>query len=69
MVYVSHADIISLYDAASKAFEEVRAASGGNTDEVLRERFLQHYKHRKLSMQAVVDFFQKKRLDSLPVKD
>jgi hypothetical protein len=68
MVYVSHADIISLFDAASKAFEEVRAASVGNTDEVLRERFLQHYKHLKLSMQMVADSLQKKRLDSLPVK-
>jgi hypothetical protein len=68
LFYVPHAEIISLYDAASKAFEEVRAASGGNTDEVLRERFLQHYKHRKLSMQAVATLLQKKRLDSLPVK-
>jgi hypothetical protein len=45
MLYVSHADIIALFDGASKTFEEVRAASVGNTDEVLRERFLQHYKN------------------------
>ncbi len=69
MFYVSHIEMISLFDAASKAFEEVRAASGGNTDEVLRERFLQHYKHRKLSMQDVAGLLQKKRLDSLPVKE
>jgi hypothetical protein len=69
MLYVSHGDIISLFDAASKAFEEVRAASVGNTDEVLRERFLQHYKHRKLSMQAIVQLLQKKRLDELPVEE
>jgi hypothetical protein len=69
MSYVSHSDIISLFDSASKAFEEVRAASVGNTDEVLRERFLQHYKHRKLSMQSVVQFLQKKQLDALPVEE
>lgn len=69
MLYVSHAEVVALFDAASKAFEEVRAASVGNTDEVLRERFLQHYKHRKLSMQSVVQFLQKQRLDALPVKD
>jgi hypothetical protein len=69
MMYVSHADIIALFDAASKAFEEVRAASVGNTDEVLRERFLQHYKQKKLSMQAVVQLLQKKRLDALSVEE
>jgi hypothetical protein len=69
MLYVSHSEVVALFDAASKAFEEVRAASVGNTDEVLRERFLQHYKHRKLSMQSVVQFLQKKRLDALPVED
>jgi hypothetical protein len=59
--------MIALFDAASRAFEEVRASSAGNTDEVLREAFLQHYKSQKLSMQDTVRTLQKKRLDSLAV--
>jgi len=65
--YVSHTNMIALFDAASKAFEEVRTASVGNTDEVLREAFLQHYKSQKLSMQDTARTLQKKRLDSLAV--
>ncbi len=35
-------------DRASQAFREVRDTSSGNTDEVLRERFLSHSGDGKL---------------------
>ena len=62
-------DQIALFDRASQAFREVRDASPGNTDEVLRERFLSHYTERKLSMQDVADLLQTTKLSDLPVKD
>jgi hypothetical protein len=68
MLYMSRGDIIALFDRASQAFREVRDASSGNTDEVLRERFLSHYTDRKLSMQDVADLLQKTKLAVLPVK-
>src|SRR3954447_17736970 len=45
---------VELVEGAANAME-VRDASSGNTDEVLRERFLSHYTDRKLSMQDVAD--------------
>jgi hypothetical protein len=68
MLYMVHDDIIALFDRASQAFREVRDASSGNTDEVLRERFLSHYGDRKLGMQNVADLLQKTKLVDLPVK-
>src|SRR5262249_5542136 len=69
MLYVSHADIVAVFDRASKAFEEVRAASPGNTDEALREHFLQRYEASKVSMQEVASRLQKTPLAGLPVKE
>jgi hypothetical protein len=67
MLYMSHDDIIALFDRASQAFREVRDASSGNTDEVLRERFLSHYADRKLVMQDVADLLQQTNLDGAPL--
>jgi hypothetical protein len=68
MFYMSQDDIIALYDRAAQAFREVRDSSSGNTDEVLRERFLSQYTDRKLSMQDVADLLQKTKLVALPVQ-
>jgi hypothetical protein len=67
MLYLSHKAVVELFDRASKAFLDVRAASVGNTDEALRERFLQQYMQARLSMQDVEALLQKVPLTSLPI--
>jgi hypothetical protein len=69
MYYVSHKDIIALFDRASKAFQDVRAASTGNTDEALRERFFERYQQAGLLMEDVAELLQRMRLASLPEKE
>jgi hypothetical protein len=68
IAYVSHDEIISLFEKAAMVLERVRASASGNTDEALQVNALQFYSDRSIALQDIKTWLLKKKLKDLPVQ-
>src|SRR5262249_50984394 len=68
LFYLSHEDVVRLFDTAVQAFSHVRATAGNSSQEVLRDNFVKAYQERGLWLPDIKAILQRVRLSSLPVK-
>lgn len=66
--YISHDEVIKLFNDTSVALERVRAAASGSTEEALQVNALQVYSERAVALQNVKDRLLKIKLKDLPVQ-
>jgi len=66
--YISHNEVVKLFNDASLALERVRAAASGSTEEALQISALQVYSEKSVVPQNVKDRLLKIKLRDLPVQ-
>lgn len=64
--YLSHQDIIELFNKVASALQKVRSVATKKAEEELKEYAIKTYCDSSLSIQDIKTFLLKKRLDSLP---
>jgi hypothetical protein len=65
--YMSHEDIVKLFNNTAMAFERLRASASGNSDEALLENALKFYSEKSVDLQSIQNLLTKTKLKSLSV--
>ncbi|HIK32836.1 MAG TPA: hypothetical protein IGS17_12915 [Oscillatoriales cyanobacterium M59_W2019_021] len=68
ITYISHDDIIELFNDTARALEQVRMSASGNTEETLKTNALKVYKEKLVDMQNIKNRLLQNKLKDLPVQ-
>jgi hypothetical protein len=66
ITYISHDEVIKLFNDAAMALERVRSSAAGNTEEALLENALQNYRQQSVDMQHIKEKLLSRKLRELP---
>lgn len=66
--YMSHYEVIKLFNDASEVLERVRSSAAGSTEEALHLKALQLYRERAIALQNIKDRLLNRKLKDLPVQ-
>ncbi|OYQ68365.1 hypothetical protein B9G53_00085 [Pseudanabaena sp. SR411] len=66
--YMSHEDIVKLFNNAAMVFERLRASASGNSDEALLDNALKFYSEKSVDLQSIRNLLTKTKLKDLSVQ-
>ncbi len=66
--YVSHDEIINLFEKAAKVIGKLRLSASGNTEEALKACALEFYCDQLIDLHHIKDWLLKKKLRDLPIQ-
>ncbi|HBB31473.1 MAG TPA: hypothetical protein DC064_06670, partial [Cyanobacteria bacterium UBA9273] len=68
IAYLSHDEVIKLFNDAALALERLRASTAGSTEEALQDNALQFYREKAVALQDVKNRLLRRKLRDLPVQ-